>query len=105
MRRAHTAQAKEKPTIWLVCPTFPPRICGVGDHTIRLARALDAHADVTVVTSRASLVSEIPGVRVCAVFDTAKPTLVRDLSRAVAEGAPDWVVLQYDPYAWQIRYG
>lgn len=60
---------------------------------------------MTVITSRAAALSDIPGVSVRGVFEAARPTLIRDLANEVGEGSPDWVVLQYDPYAWQIRYG
>ena len=86
--------------VCLVCATFPPEVCGVGDFTFQLARALgEAGIEVSVVTSDRGLPEESnqapPGIvvrRPVASWTLRQlPTLVRTL-RA---GRYDLVHVQY----------
>ena len=84
----------------LVFPVLPPTLDGIGDHTAHLAAALaDQHHDVRILTAQAQA-APIPGVQIVDAFDAVPRRGVRALTDAVARKAPDWLVLQYNPFSY-----
>ena len=83
----------------LIAAALPPQLDGIGDYTACLAAELAKSADVTVLTG-APQPAPIPGVRIETVFSVGDPASVRNLEAFVAEDKPDWVVLQYNPFAY-----
>jgi glycosyltransferase involved in cell wall biosynthesis len=92
----------------IVCPNFYPRTCGVGDHSVRLASALERRGHRVAMFSRtpAAPHPEAPDLRVTA-SDGALPMLIaRQLGAAIAEQRPTDVILQYTPQMWEgSRFG
>ncbi len=84
--------------------TFPPRICGVGDHTAHLATELAKTLEVKVMTVYGE-VDTLPDVKVEQVFSIKQPSSIFLVVEAIAADTPDWVILQYDPFSYGIRYG
>ncbi|MFO8100168.1 MAG: glycosyltransferase family 4 protein [Salinibacter sp.] len=84
----------------LVFPVLPPALDGIGDHTAHLASALadEAH-DVRVLTAQ-SQPDPIPGVQVRKAFNATPRRGIRGLLDAVVPAAPDWLVLQYNPFSY-----
>ncbi|MFP4228435.1 MAG: glycosyltransferase family 4 protein [Salinivenus sp.] len=84
----------------LVFPVLPPALDGIGDHTAHLAAALAAqHHDVRVLTAQAQTDS-IPGVQILETFGVPPRRGIRALADGVATNAPDWLVLQYNPFSY-----
>jgi glycosyltransferase involved in cell wall biosynthesis len=83
----------------IITATFPPDVCGVGDYTQQLGRALAATCDVTIVTARrkAPRPTDLP------VIQAFRRDAPRDIFSAIPELErlrPDWVLVQYDPYSY-----
>lgn len=103
----------------LLFPTLPPALDGIGDYTARLAAALAARGvDVRILTAAAAP-DPIPGVRIERAFafpppdplsgivlDRALPPVraVRAVENAVRRDPPDWLVVQFQQFAYG-RYG
>lgn len=91
--------------IALLSSGFPPDIDGIGDNTWWTARQLAAEGHgVTVYTSLGQTRLAPPGVEVVPFFDrtnhasiTALPGLIRQ------HGAPEWLVVQYNPFGYGRR--
>ncbi len=87
--------------IAIVSPTFPPGICGVGDHTAKLAQALgQAGADVTVWTGERAPrsfagfgVRAIPGLA----SSSGRAALGITIADDVRRRGPTAVLVQYTP--------
>jgi glycosyltransferase involved in cell wall biosynthesis len=85
--------------IALAYPAFPPTLDGIGDHTACLAAELSKRARVSVLTEEQKP-TEIPGVSIHEAFSIARPQSVRSLMHAVQTVAPDWLMLQYNPFGY-----
>ena len=89
-------------------PVLPPALDGIGDHTAHLARALAPHANVRVLTGPGAH-TPIPGVPVESAFGVEmarslpRPRDMRRLIRAATRRAPDWLLLQYNPFSYGRR--
>ena len=88
--------------VCLVCATFPPEICGVGDFTFQLARALgEAGIEVSVVTSDRGLpedANQAPaGVIVRRPVASWTLRQLPALVRTLRAGRYDLVHVQYTP--------
>jgi len=87
----------------LLFPVLPPVLDGIGDHTAHLARALAGQASVRVLTAQPDA-DPISGVEVQQGFEDTSRGEIRKVVRAVAADAPDWLILQYNPFSYG-RYG
>jgi glycosyltransferase involved in cell wall biosynthesis len=76
--------------IALVTANFPPRICGVGDHSFFLGRELAKQHELVIYTGAPEGSVEWAGLRP-----------LREIENAKA----DCVLLQYTPYLYSERYG
>jgi glycosyltransferase involved in cell wall biosynthesis len=88
--------------VCLVCATFPPETCGVGDYTFQLARALgEAGIEVSVVTSDRGLPEEAnqapAGVIVQRPVASWSLRQLPALVRTLRAGHYDLVHVQYTP--------
>ena len=61
------------PTLHLVAPSAPPRICGVGDHSFLLGRELSRRTRVLVHCGQRDPRPELPGLEVASDFDSRFP--------------------------------
>ena len=97
-----------RPRIDVAFPVLPPALDGIGDHTARLARALASHADVRILSGPGTH-APIPGVPVEPVFGVEmahalpRPRDMRRLAEAARQRAPDWLLLQYNPFSYGRR--
>ena len=89
----------------IVTSTFPPRFCGVGDHTARLASELAGRLEEVKVLTGFGEVSSPQGVCVGQFFSSESPRSIMSLVEAIRVDKPDWVVIQYDPFSYGARYG
>jgi glycosyltransferase involved in cell wall biosynthesis len=73
---------------------------GIGDYTALIAaRLMDAHS-VRIITATGAAFDPIPGVQVEQVFSFDNRRSVRGIAETVAAAAPDWIILQYQPFAY-----
>lgn len=88
--------------IQIVTPNWPPQVCGIGDYSARLAQALAARAGISVhVVTAAGGDPAGTGIMVeTAAFDPARPNSVAALESLAAREKPDWLLLQYQPFAY-----
>lgn len=92
--------------IALITPSFPPKSCGVGDHSSHLGRALRAlGCEVSVWTGQGGALADdsIGPVRVI-----KGPWSVRELaqlSRELEQKRPDLILVQYTPYLFDEKGG
>jgi len=92
--------------ISLVVGGYPPDLDGIGDYTYWLARALAERTDVARpvdVYTRIGNHTPADGIRIRSFFDASKHLSFRSLLSLLRADAPDWVVLQYNPFGWGRR--
>lgn len=90
--------------IGLISAAFPPDLDGIGDYTWWLAKTLVEQGCRVTVFTRGGNCSEVPGGLVNGFYDPARPRSFGDLVQLLEDGeAPDWVVLQYNPFSWGAR--
>jgi glycosyltransferase involved in cell wall biosynthesis len=87
-----------------ITATFPPWICGVGEHTAHLSAELAKTLEVKVLTAYGEL-GATPVVKVEQIFSFAQPSSIFSVIEAIAQDLPDWVILQYNPFSYGARYG
>lgn len=83
----------------IISAALPPKLDGIGDYTAYLAAELARSLDVTVLTGMPDP-APIPGVRVETAFSADEPRSVWQLVDRVVQEKPDWVLLQYNPFAY-----
>jgi glycosyltransferase involved in cell wall biosynthesis len=91
-----------------VCPNFYPRVCGVGDHTARLADEIARRGFEARIFSRAPAERhpEATGPEVYGASGKFPAVLAFETAKAIAEYRPTDVILQYTPQMWDAsRFG
>ena len=86
--------------IALAYPAFPPALDGIADYSACLAAELSKRTQVSVLTGEGQVPTQIPGVSIDEAFSIARPQSVRRLMYAVRRVAPDWLILQYNPWSY-----
>lgn len=92
------------PTLHLVAPSAPPRICGVGDHSFLLGRELSRRTRVLVHCGQRDPRPELPGLEVASDFDSRFPWTLGGAADSAAFQSGDSVLFQYTNFAYG-RYG
>jgi glycosyltransferase involved in cell wall biosynthesis len=87
-----------------ITATFPPTVCGVGDHTAQLATALARTHEVKVLTAYGEA-KDLGCVKVEQAFRYDRPRSIFSLVEPIIADKPDWVIVQYDPFSYGARYG
>jgi glycosyltransferase involved in cell wall biosynthesis len=98
-------------TIWLICPHFPPTICGVGAHTAKIVRELatsrpewEWHIATTSPESTGAPLEDClnePNVNLHATLTVWKgPMFHQQLEETLAQAPPDMILLQYTPHLY-----
>lgn len=82
-----------------IVAALPPKLDGIGDYTARLTAELAKHVRPTLWTATGTC-DAIPGAKIYPLFECAQPASVRNLVPKIVECRPDWVVLQYMPFAY-----
>jgi glycosyltransferase involved in cell wall biosynthesis len=98
-----SVRQRQRARIAIVATVLPPRLDGIGDHTHRLAAAMAEHADVSVFTTRGFTPDAIAGVTTRQCFAIEPRREVADLAPVLSDYAPDWVILQYNPFCFGKR--
>ena len=86
--------------ITLIAAALPPQLDGIGDYTAQLAEELARTTCVSVLTCTEQSHTPLPGVKIVPAFDPAKPETCVRLPALIQAESPDWVVLQYQPFAY-----
>jgi glycosyltransferase involved in cell wall biosynthesis len=86
----------------IVCPNFYPRVCGVGDHSARLAAELGRRGHEVVVFTREPVQRhpEAPEVEVHGVPGRLPTLIAKAIGAALAQRRPTDVVFQYTSQMW-----
>jgi glycosyltransferase involved in cell wall biosynthesis len=92
----------------MVAPNFYPRVCGVGDHSARLAAQLQRMGHEVTIFSRQPVepnpdvgIQDVRGVE-----GTWATTIARHISRALDQLRPSDLLIQYTPQMWNAsRFG
>lgn len=91
-----------------VSPNFYPRVCGVGDHTARLAGELQRRGHEVRIFSRSPM-ERHPEARDLEVYEAIGRLPIRiagDISSAIRAYRPTDVILQYTSQMWDVwRFG
>jgi glycosyltransferase involved in cell wall biosynthesis len=87
-------------TIHIIAAALPPQLNGIGDYTAQLAAAMAGSIRLKVLTVTGQPHRPIPGVAIEPVFSIAEPHSVRQIARHVEADRPDWLLLQYQPFAY-----
>ncbi len=88
----------------MISAALPPRLDGIGDHTACLAAALrDRGVQVTICTARETSADPIPGVTLRQGFSEREPSSWARFDFAAGGDAPDWILLQYNPFCYGPR--
>ncbi|MEA5581257.1 glycosyltransferase family 4 protein [Nodularia harveyana UHCC-0300] len=90
--------------LYLINSTFPPQISGVGDHTAYLATELAKILEVKVLVAFGEI-DNFTQFKVEQIFSYVKPESFFSIIKFIREDPPDWVILQYDPFGYGMRYG
>ena len=89
--------------VMLVCATFPPDKCGIGDYTAELARHLRAaHVETLVLTSQARTSRDGPPA--CRTMREWRIGELAALRRAISEWQPDIVHVQHPGQGYGRRW-
>lgn len=89
--------------IHIVAAALPPQLDGIGDYTANLAQELAKSEQVKILTAAGRDHSPIAGVAIEDVFLVSQPRTVRRLLPIIKSDAPDWVLLQYNPFSYGRR--
>jgi hypothetical protein len=87
-------------TIQIIAAALPPQLNGIGDYTANLAATMAGSIRVKVLTVTGQPHRPIPGVAIEPVFCVSEPRSVRRIERHVEADRPDWLLLQYQPFAY-----
>ena len=95
-------EGADRMKLHIIAPVLPPRLDGIGDYTAALAAQLAAQGacDVTILTGVEAASAPIAGVRIAPTFCFDTPSSVACLRDAVLAECPDWLLLQYNPFAY-----
>jgi glycosyltransferase involved in cell wall biosynthesis len=96
------------PRVAIISPNLYPRVCGVGDHSLRLAQELVRRRATVELFSRAPAEShpEAPGLAMHGVGGRSPLLVAVQLDRALRRYAPTHVILQYTSQMWDAsRFG
>ncbi len=85
--------------IHLLYPVLPPVVDGIGDYTRCLAMALADQGPVTIWSNQ-HVYAPIERVTVRSACEIDRPRRMGPLAEAIVGQAPDWLVVQYNPFSY-----
>lgn len=88
----------------LIAPSSPPKICGVGDHSLLLGRALASRGPLVAHCGQRSPEGGLEGIETLLDFDSRFPWTLGALARSDRFRAGDTILFQYTNFAYG-RYG
>lgn len=86
--------------VYLLFPTLPPALDGIGDHTVHLARALAGRGVEAGILTACGSVDSVEGVSLWPCFSLEGRPGLSPLIGVLREVRPDWLVVQYNPFSW-----
>lgn len=86
--------------IHIIAAALPPQLDGIGDYTAYLSSELAKSEAVTVFTNTDTPHNTIEGVTIVPAFSVGDPRSVWNMLDQVRHEAPDWVLLQYQPFSY-----
>lgn len=89
--------------ISIIAAALPPQLDGIGDYTANLALELAKTEQVKILTAEGRDHSPIRGVAIEDAFLVSQPRTVRRLPPIIKADAPDWVLVQYNPFSYGRR--
>lgn len=87
----------------IVSAALPPKLDGIGDYTSCLAKELSTHHEVSILTDRDAVSSPIRGVVIEPCFSPAHRGSTRAILTHARREQPEWLILQYNPFAFGRR--
>ena len=88
----------------IIAPSSPPKICGVGDHSLLLGRALAQRGPVLAHCGQRSPEGRLDGIETLLDFDSRFPWTLGAMARSNRFQPGDSVLFQYTNFAYG-RYG
>jgi glycosyltransferase involved in cell wall biosynthesis len=89
--------------ITIIAPALPPLLDGIGDYSAAVATELSRRNEVEILTATPNP-TPLHNTTIRTVFDVKEIGSIRGIVPAVVQSAPDWVLVQYNPFAYG-RYG
>lgn len=89
--------------IAFIAASLPPQLGGVGDYSANLARELLKTHQMQIWTARNTPFDPIPNIPIEAAFRVGDAKSFGALETLAAREKPDWIVLQYAPFAFGPR--
>lgn len=86
--------------IIIITAALPPQLDGIGDYTANLSAELAKTSSVSILTAVSVRPAPIAGVSIEPSFSVARPGSVRCIIPLVQANRPDWILLQYQPFAY-----
>lgn len=89
--------------IILISHALPPQLDGIGDYTANLVAELAKSAEVKILTATGFAPSALPGIEIQQVFSPDRRASISAILTVIEADAADWVLLQYNPFAYGNR--
>lgn len=90
--------------ISLLSPAFPPDFDAIGHYSQKMANQLVAGGhEVSVLTSEGERREQGNGEKIIPCIRYAHASSLRQLPKAVSDAAPDWLVVQFNPFGFGRR--
>jgi glycosyltransferase involved in cell wall biosynthesis len=88
-------------TVALITPNYPPTICGVGDHTLQLVRALlKAGIETHVICSANQQPEPVVQPKIYPIIEEWNKKGFKTTLEKLETLQPDWVIVQYVPHGF-----
>jgi len=86
--------------VHIIAPVLPPALNGIGDYTAQLAAEVAGSHKITLLTGLDQTPQQIPGVTIKNLFSVDDRPSIKHVAQYVIDECPDWVLLQYNPFAY-----
>lgn len=86
--------------ISVITAALPPQLDGIGDYTALLCAELTKSACVRILTSHSPAHHPLPSIVIEELFSPSEPKSVCRIADSVQANPPDWLLLQYNPFAY-----
>lgn len=86
--------------IHIISAAMPPQLDAIGHYTALLSTELAKSTTVTILTGAGERYDSIEDVTVVPAFSVEKSRSVWNILDRVRADAPDWVLLQYQPFSY-----
>jgi glycosyltransferase involved in cell wall biosynthesis len=92
--------------ISMICCNFPPQINGIGDYTFQISQELiRTHKCKVKVFTNHTCSGLYENLEVINAFNSDRPSTLMSLVKLIKDESPNWIIFQYDPFAYGFRFG